>query len=104
MKKKVKERNEFELKVKNGFSFSDTLTFMGLFNSEVGNHSREYTQGNLGQNVRDSHTATPPVVLLRVDTLAQMTMCGICVQLGWEEGYICHLQENGRNWRPFSVK
>lgn len=102
--KKVKERNELELEVKNEFSFSDTLTFMGLFNSEVGNHSREYTQGNLGQNVRDSHTSMFPVALSRVDTLAQMKMCGICVQLGWEEGYICHLQENGRNWRPCQVK
>lgn len=71
--------------MKNGFSFSDTLTFMGLFNGEVGNHSREYTQGNLGQNVRDTHTAMLPVALLRVGTLAQKKMCCICVQLSWEE-------------------
>lgn len=45
---------------------------MRLFNSEVGNHSREYTQGNLGQNVSDINTSMFPVALLTLGKLTYM--------------------------------
>lgn len=59
---------------------------MRLFNSEVGNHSREYTQGNLGQNVSDINTSMFPVALLTLGKLTYMKKknCGIYVQLSYE--------------------
>ena len=52
---------------------------MRLFNSEVGNHSREYTQGNLGQNVSDINTSMFPVALLTLGKLTYMKKknCGV---------------------------
>lgn len=71
---------------------------MGLFNSEVGNHSWEYTQGNLGQNGRDSpHSYAPcgPVNSGQIRELAQMKTCGICARHSCEEEFAIYRKVNG---------
>lgn len=77
------------MELKNVFPLAETLTFMGLFNSEVGNHSREYTQGNLGQHVSDTYPSMFPVALLALGNLAQMKKkCALYLQLGCERRMI----------------